>query len=266
MKMWLIMLMLITGVENSFSQDKIYLYPGDKDTAQGYLLIYKAERSENIKPSAVLVIPGGGYTHVAMAHEGTDVAKWMNSMGLDAYVLRYRVTSKQGVHHYPDQLNDVKAAMEIVRKTKYNSIGIMGFSAGGHLSGTYLTEKKQYADFGILMYPVVTGDSAYRHNGSFKALTGDTVLQADYPQYSINKRVTKKTPPLFLVHTKEDRTVKYQNSVLLYEAIKAFQPQSQFQLYEKGPHGFGMRPVNEDTDTWKARCSDWVMQITGNVK
>ncbi len=263
MKNWLFIILMATAY-NSFSQEKVYLYPGDTDTAQGYLLIYKAERNQNTLPVAVLVVPGGGYTHVAMNHEGRDVATWLNGMGIDAYVLRYRVTSPLGVHHYPDQLNDVKAAMKIVQQTSYKKTGILGFSAGGHLSGTYLTEKKQQADFGILMYPVITGDSAFRHNGSFKALTGDTVLKADYPEFSVNKRVTKKTPPVFLVHTKEDRTVKYQNSVLLYDALKPFQPQSELHLYEKGPHGFGMRPVNADTDTWKALCSEWILKITGN--
>lgn len=266
MKIWLLTLMLIAGINNGFSQEKIYLYPNDPDTAQGYLLIFRAEKKAQSDPVAMLVIPGGGYTHVAMGHEGVDVAEWMNSIGMDAYVLRYRVTSKEGVHHYPDQLNDVKAAMKIVRKTKYNSIGVMGFSAGGHLAGTYLTEQKQDADFGILMYPVITGESAYRHNGSFIALTGDTVLKADYPQYSIDKKVTKKTPPFFIVHTREDGAVKYQNSVLIYDAINKYQPLSELHLYDKGPHGFGMRPVNADTDTWKIRCSDWMMHITGQIK
>jgi acetyl esterase/lipase len=253
-------MMMAASVTNVFSQEKIYLYPGDKDTAQAFLLIYKVERNENINPSAVLIIPGGGYTHVAMDHEGIDVAKWLNSMGMDAYVLRYRVTSNEGIHHYPDQLNDIKAAMEIVRKTKYKSIGVMGFSAGGHLAGTYLTEKKQHADFGILMYPVITGDSTYRHNGSFKALTGDTVLKADYPQYSINKRVTKKTPPLWLLHTKDDKVVPYQNSTLLYDAAKPFQPKTQLTLFDKGGHGFGMHTLPNETEQWKPLCASWIKE------
>jgi acetyl esterase/lipase len=243
------------------AQEKIYLYPNDTDTAQGYLLIYKAERNAQTIPAAMLVIPGGGYSHVAMNHEGIDVAKWMNSLGLDAYVLRYRVNSAKGEHHYPDQLNDVKEAMKIVRKTKYENIGVMGFSAGGHLAGTYLTEKKQKATFGILIYPVITTDSLYRHKGSFIALLGKEAGINPSPSFSIDKRVTKKTPQLWLTHTRDDKTVPYQNSMLAFEASKKYQPASELHLYEKGGHGFGMREITTDAKAWKDELQQWMMKV-----
>jgi len=249
--------MLLT-ISQLKSQEKIYLYPNDTDTAQGYLLIYKAERNAQSIPAAMLVIPGGGYAHVAMNHEGIDVAKWMNSMGIDAYVLRYRVNSAMGEHHYPDQLNDVKEAMKVVRKTRYKQIGVMGFSAGGHLAGTYLTEKNQKASFGILIYPVITTDSLYRHKGSFINLLGKEAGTNPSPAFSIDKRVTKKTPPLWLLHTKDDKTVPYQNSTLLYDAAKVYEPQTKLTLFDKGSHGFGMRTLPHETEQWKALLATWI--------
>ncbi len=243
------------------AQEKMYLYPNDTDTAQGYLLIYKAERNAQTIPAAVIVIPGGGYSHVAMDHEGKDVAKWMNSMGLDAYVLRYRVNSEKGLHHYPDQLNDVKEAMKLVRKTKYKNIGLMGFSAGGHLAGTYLTEKGHMANFGILIYPVITTDSLYRHKGSFFALLGKEAGTNPSSQFSVEKRVTKNTPPVWLLHARDDSGVPYQNSTLMYDAIKQYQPESQLTLYDKGGHGFGMRTLPHETEQWKALCATWVKEM-----
>lgn len=243
------------------AQEKIYLYPGDTDTAQGYLLVFKAERAAAVQPAAMLVIPGGGYAHVAMNHEGIDVAKWMNSMGLDAYVLRYRVNSSKGIHHYPDQLNDVNEAMKIVRNTKYKKIGVMGFSAGGHLAGTYLTEKKHRASFGILIYPVITTDSAFRHKGSFIALLGKEAGANPSTSFSIDKRVTKKTPPLWLLHTRDDKTVPYQNSTLLYDAAKLYEPKTQLTLFDKGGHGFGMRPLPHETEQWKTLCATWIKEM-----
>jgi acetyl esterase/lipase len=243
------------------AQEKIYLYPSDTDTAQGYLLVYKAERNAQSIPDAMLVIPGGGYSQVAMNHEGMDVAKWMNSMGLDAYVLRYRVNSAKGEHHYPDQLNDVKEAIKIVRKTKYKNVGVMGFSAGGHLAGTYLTEKKHRASFGILIYPVITADSAFRHKGSFINLLGKEAGTNPSSSFSIDKRVTKKTPPLWLLHTRDDKTVPYQNSTLLYDAARLYEPKTQLTLFDKGGHGFGMRTLPNETEQWKGLCATWIKDM-----
>lgn len=260
MKIWLLILMMIAGITEGVSQEKIYLYPNDTDTAQGYLLIFKATGNEKPATDAVLIIPGGGYAMVAMGHEGLDVAKWMNNMGLDAYVLRYRVTSPAGTHHYPDQLNDVKAAMKIVAKTRYKHIGVLGFSAGGHLAGTYLTEKKQKADFGILIYPVITTDSLYRHKGSFRALLGKEAGDNPPAAFSVDRRVTKKTPPLWLLHTKDDKTVPYQNSTLMYDASKVYQPDTKLTLFDKGSHGFGMRTLAHETEQWKSLCAAWIKE------
>ena len=200
--------------------DKMRLYPKDTDTAQGYLLTFFAsENSDKPARTAILVCPGGGYSHVAMNHEGIDVAKWLNQQGIDAYVLRYRVNTSSVLHHFPDQLNDVKEPMKQVRKRDYKKIGIMGFSAGGHLAGTYLTARCPKADFGILMYPVITTDSLYRHKGSFRALLGKEIGDVPPDRYSEEKQVTEKTPPVYLVHAKDDKVVPWQNSSLMYAAV-----------------------------------------------
>lgn len=264
------LLAILTG----FSQDKgatykmnsqgskIRLYPQDTDTLQGYFLTYLADStSGKTARMAVVICPGGGYSHVAMQHEGTDAAKWLNQQGIDAYVLRYRVNTPTVTHHFPDQLNDVKKVMKLIEKKNYQKTGIMGFSAGGHLAGTYLTEKNQKADFGILMYPVITTDSAYRHKGSFRALLGKDAGETPSEKYSVEKRVTKKTPPVYLVHTKDDKVVPWQNSDLMYAAI-SFQPLSALHIYEKGGHGFGMRTLNNETDQWKKSCEIWLENFT----
>jgi acetyl esterase/lipase len=238
---------------------RVYLYPGDPDTAQGYVLPFALPAADNPHRAAVLVCPGGGYSRVAIGHEGIDVARWLNGMGIDAYVLRYRLSSPLGKHYYPDQLNDVKAAMEMVMKGHYNRVGVMGFSAGGHLAGTYLTEPDQKAAFGILMYPVITTDSLYRHRGSFRSLLGEPEGNHPPDAFSIDKRAGKQTPPLFLVHTREDKTVPWQNSELLYKAVSS-NPKTRFELYENGPHGFGMRPIETDAAVWRERCAAWILE------
>lgn len=238
----------------SMAQVKTYLHK-NKDTTQGYLLSYKCTQPAS---TAVLICPGGGYFLVAMDHEGTQVAEWLNRNGIDAYVLRYSVSTKDKKYYYPSQLNEVRAAMKLISQNGYRHTGILGFSAGGHLAGSYLVSKKQKADFGILLYPVITTDTSCWHRGSFENLLGQDYRDKLNDSYSVEKNVTAKTPPLWLMHCKDDEGVPAKNSELLFAASQRFQSKSELHLFEKGGHGFGMNPVNEQADSWKALCIKWI--------
>jgi acetyl esterase/lipase len=192
-----------------------------------------------------------------MDHEGKMVGEWLSGLGYDVFVLRYRVSTKEEKFYYPTQLNDVKALVRIVQK-KYKTFGVMGFSAGGHLAGSYLTDKKNKAAFGILMYPVISTDSSFWHRGSFNNLLGPDYRNLATEQYSIDKNISKKTPPLFFVHTVDDKTVPVKNSEVAFEASRLYQPLSELHIYEKGGHGFGMRPVNDALAVWKDKLQEWL--------
>jgi acetyl esterase/lipase len=250
-------LLLFALCFDSKAQVKTYLY-NNADTAQGYVLAYKCSRPAK---AAVLICPGGGYSMVAMQHEGIAVAQWLNQAGIDAYVLRYRVGTDSAPHRHPEPLNDVKAAMALIKQTPYTKTGILGFSAGAHLAGLYATDAATQAQFAILIYPVITSDSFYHHRWSFQQLLGKGVRQDSLNLFSIEKRVTAKTPPLWLLHCKDDDGVPYQNSELLYNVIKKRKPASRLLLFNKGGHGFGMNPVNPETNTWKAACLKWVKEM-----
>lgn len=235
---------------------KVYLRPGHADTAQGYYLYFAAGAAPSA--FAMVVCPGGGYRHVAMDHEGLQVAAWFNQLRIDAYVLRYPVSTEQFTYCYPDQLNDLKATVAVARG-RHAKVGLMGFSAGGHLAGMGLTEKNNGLALGILVYPVITADSAHWHRGSFQNLFGTENYRTLGPQLaSVEKRIGPHTPPLWLVHCHDDATVPVANSQLAYEAIRAIQPASHLQLYQQGKHGFGMRPLQTDAKDWLEELKKWL--------
>lgn len=253
----LLHLILSGSFVESKGQQKQMLYSDRSDTTQGYYLFYPSTKPNG---KAIVVCPGGGYDHVSMNHEGIGAAVWLNEQGFDVYVLHYRVSKKEAVFRHPSQLNDVKQIANTIKAT-YKEWGIMGFSAGGHLAGMYLTEKKCKADFGILIYPVISTDSLIWHRGSFRSLFGNDYRTKATAAFSIDKRITKKTAPIWIVHCKDDKAVPFQNAVLVYEASKKYQSKTTLQLFEKGGHGFGMRPVNSDTDIWKQQLINWLKQL-----
>jgi acetyl esterase/lipase len=238
------------------AQKKIFLYSNTTDTTQGY---YKAFTVANAT-SCVIICPGGGYSHVSVQHEGIDAATWCNKQGINAYVLHYRVSTKTEKMFFPSQLNDVQALYSIVKK-QHKKIGIMGFSAGGHLAGMAATDKKMKFKFAALIYPVISSDSSFWHRGSFRALLGDDYRNKANENFSVDKRITKKTAPIFFVHCKDDRVVPFKNSVVAYEQSVQFQPQSKLLIYEKGGHGFGMRTLQTDAANWSNEMQHWLQQF-----
>ncbi|UOQ54994.1 alpha/beta hydrolase [Hymenobacter cellulosivorans] len=230
---------------------------------------------EKANGTAVIICPGGGYVRLSMDHEGTDVAKRLNEMGVTAFVLKYRLPNDQS---QPDKttapLMDAQQALRLVRQqaTVYginpNRVGIMGFSAGGHLAataGTHFTtpvgdpkdNTSVRPDFLVLLYPVISFTDSLAHAGSRKSLLGDTPPAAQINLYSNEQQVTAQTPPTFLVHAADDKTVKVQNSLRFYEACLRANVPVEMHLYPKGGHGFGMN--NKTTkDNWTERLQNWL--------
>ncbi|WP_231460327.1 MULTISPECIES: alpha/beta hydrolase [unclassified Pedobacter] len=224
--------------------------------------------------TAVIICPGGGYGILAIDHEGYNVAKRFNEIGVTAFVLKYRLPSEEiMVDKTYALLQDAQQAIYLVRKNakkyrvKRNKIGMMGFSAGGHLASTLLAhyadikiEDKEKVnlrpDFGVLVYPVISFEESV-HTGTMKNLLGATPSDELKHYFSANQNVNKKTPPIFLVHAKDDKTVPVANSILLSEALKKNGVKTELYLYEKGGHGFGLKNKTSDVD-WFNLMADWM--------
>ena len=224
--------------------------------------------------TAVIVCPGGGYQHLSMEKEGSDVAKWWNSLGVTAFVLKYRLGPK---YHHPIELGDAQRAIRMVRaraaewNIRPDRVGIMGFSAGGHLAstaGTHFDSGKADAsdaidkqssrpDFMALGYPVISF-TEHVHQGSKKMLLGDNPDPKLVENLSNELQVTAETPPTFLFHTSNDRTVPVENSVMFYLALRKAGVPAEMHIYEDGPHGVGLAPTDETLSTWPARLADWM--------
>ena len=223
---------------------------------------------------AVLVCPGGGYGGLAMDHEGTQIAQWLNSQGIVAFVLKYRLGPR---YHHPIELGDAQRAIRIIRsragdlRIDAKRIGIWGFSAGGHLASTLITHfdagdanasdpierASSRPDFAVLSYPVVSF-TEYVHVGSRKNLLGDNPDPKLVELLSNEKQVTKETPPTFLFHTNADTGVPPENSVMFYLALRKAGVPAEMHIYENGPHGVGLAPTNAVLNSWSARLADWL--------
>ena len=207
--------------------------------------------------TAVVICPGGGYWIAAAGHEGADVAKKFNEMGIAAFVLKYRIPNDQiMINKEIGPVQDAQRAMQVVRENarkwgiNKNKIGIMGFSAGGHLASTagthfqntYIDNNKGTnlrPDFMILVYPVISFNDSIGHKGSYQNLLGKNATPEKIREYSNETQVTPQTPPTFLVHAKDDG-VKVENSLVFAEALKKNGVPVDMYLYESGGHGYGM--------------------------
>ncbi|BDU26827.1 alpha/beta hydrolase [Flavobacterium sp. GSB-24] len=232
---------------------------------------------KDAKPNqtAVIICPGGGYMHLAFDKEGTKVAEWFNSLGIAAFVLKYRLPNDLIMKNKNvGPLQDAQEAVRYVRQNAAklnidpNKIGILGFSAGGHLASTLSThyDDKVYEstykvsarpDFSILMYPVISMENQITHKGSQTNLLGSNPSQDLIDSYSNEKKVTSKTPPAFLIHATDDTVVIPENSINYYLALKKNGVKAELHLYEKGGHGFGLG-VNDTSKFWTRDCVEWL--------
>ena len=216
---------------------------------------------------AVIVCPGGGYSILAYDWEGTDIAKLLNANGIAAFVLKYRLPDSLS-STAPDQipLMDAKQAMRIVREKAAgwninpNKIGIMGFSAGGHLASTLSThfEKDTRPDFSILIYPVISMDKNIAHMGSRNNLIGKHPTDAMIKLYSNELQVSVNTPPTFLIHATDDDGVPVENSLLYYQALIKNKVPAEMHIYPTGGHGFGLANGNRSLGSWPSLMIEWM--------
>jgi len=232
--------------------------PGARGTTEQdrpTLSLYRVPRT-SAKQTVVVVCPGGGYGNLAVDHEGKQIAEWLNQLNITAAVLRYRHAPR---YHHPAPMEDVQRALRLVRspETPLNlqadHVGIIGFSAGGHLAstaGTHFDAGNPNADdpirragcrpdFMMLIYPVISMNTEYTHRGSRRNLLGDHPPAALQGLLSNETQVTERTPPTFLVHTTTDSAVPAENSVLFYLALRRKKVPSELHIFEQGPHGLG---------------------------
>ncbi|WP_417351377.1 alpha/beta hydrolase [Flavobacterium alkalisoli] len=238
------------------------------------LTLYKPKK-QSPKKTAVIICPGGGYEFLAAGHEGSDVATALNDMGVTAIILKYRLPSDSTmIDKTIGPLQDLQQAVKTVReKAKEwdidpNNIGVMGFSAGGHLAASGVTQYKRELidnpkhtslrpDFSILLYPVISFTDSLTHMGSRNNLIGKNPSEELIKQYSNELQVTPDTPPAFLVHSADDGAVPIQNSIAYYEALLKNGVYGEMLLYPQGEHGFGLNNKSTD-DKWIDNLKNWM--------
>ena len=226
-------------------------YPADADRATG---------------QAVVICPGGGYAAVCFDHEGIQVARWLNERGITAVVLRYRMPNG-----HPDiPVEDALAAIRMVREKARlwhvdpHRVGIMGFSAGGHLASTVSTHfenDSQRPDFSILIYPVITMDERYTHKVSREELIGRDAPIELVDRYSNEKQVSDRTPVTFLALSDDDGGVPPVNSTMYYEALKAHGVPAELHVYPSGGHGWGWLETFKYHDELRTSLDRWLKEI-----
>jgi acetyl esterase/lipase len=234
-------------------------FPAPKETANG---------------TAVIVCPGGGYARLAIDKEGTEIAAMLNALGVSAFMLKYRLLE----YGHPAPLQDVLRAVRLVRSRANefgvlpDRIGIIGASAGGHLAasaatlfdapegrtGASLDGTSARPDFAALLYPVITLQPPFAHAGSRQNLLGANPDAALVQRLSVETQVTASTPPAFIIHTMEDKTVPVENSILFYQAMRRAGVPAELHLYEKGPHGVGLAAGYGPTSEWPKRFAEWL--------
>jgi acetyl esterase/lipase len=246
-------------------------------------------------PTGALVIcPGGGYGGLAMDHEGHQIVEWANAMGLAAVLCDYRHRGK-GYGH-PAPLQDAQRAIRLTRfhaaewNIDPNKIGIIGFSAGGHLVSTVITQfeatnestntpsantpsatdrstndsieaRSSRPDFAILCYPVISMGSAFTHRGSEVNLLGKDAPPETLQRFASERNVRSDTPPTFLLHTLEDKAVPPGNSLVFYQAMVAMQVPGELHIYQKGQHGIGLAKSIPGASDWPLACQRWLHQL-----
>ena len=226
--------------------------------------------------TSVVICPGGGYHHLSINKEGYKIAQWLNSLGISAFILKYRMPSDLTMKDKTvGPLQDAQEAIRMVRrnaekwKLDSSKIGIMGFSAGGHLASTLSTKflEKVYdsvdntsarPDFSILMYPVISMQDGTTHKGSKINLLGENPSATLVENYSNDKQVTESTPKTFIVHATDDKAVPVENSINYYLALKQNKVPVEMHLYENGGHGFGLG-TDGTNKNWSKACENWLI-------
>ena len=283
-KKFLFFSLLAMLVETISAQETVYIWEGQNvhNGKQVTLTPFLAEN--NPDGTSIIVCPGGSYYWLSEINEGEDVARWLNENGISAFVLLYRVAGvREFIWHYrrvfrgnqhPDMLNDAQRAIEYVKEhsEEYNidpnQLGIMGFSAGGHLSMStacfYNSEENRPA-FAAPIYPVVTMNEPYAHDRSRRALLGDRRCKNHTMRdsLSLERHIPNDCPPVFLVNCVDDDVVDYHNSVMLDSALTVKNINHKYIQYQTGGHGFGASETKgtEESRNWKNEFINWIQNL-----
>jgi acetyl esterase/lipase len=252
---------------------------GEAEADKPTITIFLPEGDAKARTAAV-ILPGGGYGNCSMEKEGFRPALWFNSLGIAAFVVRYRTNNSTGMgYKHPSPIQDARRAIRIVRSRAAEfgidaaKVGLMGYSAGGHLASSVATHynddienskddlagaARTRPDFLMLIYPVITMKEPYAHLGSRKNLLGEFPPARLFDEWSNEKKVTDDTPPTFLVSTSEDKSVPSENAIEFYLALRKWRVPAELHVYEKGPHGFGMNPGFGAASSWPDRLAEWL--------
>ncbi|MBD1423219.1 alpha/beta hydrolase [Sphingobacterium chuzhouense] len=263
----------------TLAQEKVALYaeiPNATKSAEdleeeNIPVLYKYELPS--AKQAVLVIPGGGYSHVAINHEGHEIAKAFNEEGYSAFVLYYRLPKDEYMEiRKIGPLQDAQRGMQYIREHyDFDKIGVIGFSAGGHLASSLSNHfddvkiENQHAidlapDFSVLVYPVISMDDEITHKGSKKNLIGEQPHSDDLLYFSLEKQVSTKTPPTFLVHAEDDKAVPVANALRYKEALDRVGVINDMFIYNTGGHGFGLHNKT-DARKWSEVMFTWLKDL-----
>lgn len=237
-------------------------------------LTFVAPAVDRPNGTAVIIAPGGGYVRLSFDREGLQYARWLSTLGVTSFVLKYRMQE----FGHPAPLQDVLRAVRLVRARAAEfgidpaRIGVMGSSAGGHLAasaGTLFNHPDGQVgpapdpvsarpDFLILMYPVISMEEGVAHAGSRRALLGPTPAPDKLALMSLEHQVTSATPPTLIVHTQEDASVPIENSIRFFQALTRAKVPAEFHAFERGAHGMGMRDGLGTSSEWPARAAEWL--------
>ncbi|MCW4467717.1 alpha/beta hydrolase [Flavobacterium sp. MFBS3-15] len=238
------------------------------------LTVYSPKKIKS-NGTAVLIFPGGGYAHLSIDKEGKKVAEWLNTQRITAFVLKYRLFDERIMtNKETGPLQDAQKAMRLIRQnaSKWgidpNNIGVLGFSAGGHLAATLCTRYNEIVysedlninarpDFALLIYPVISMRDDITHQGSRKNLLGASPSAELVAKHSNESQVSTETPPTFLVHASDDLSVPVENSINYFLALKKNNVAAELHIYEKGKHGFGLG-VEGTSKFWTLDCISWL--------
>lgn len=232
---------------------------------------------ENPNGSAIVICPGGGYAYLAINKEGFKVAKWLNTLGITAFVLKNRLPSDEIMNDKTiGPLQDAQEAIRYVRRNaekwaiNMQKVGVIGFSAGGHLASTLSTHYKDEVykatdsisarpDFSILIYPVISMDEKTTHKGSRNNLLGTAPSESLIEKYSNEKQIDVATPPTILIHAIDDKTVPVENSINYFLELKKNSVPAEIHLYQNGKHGFGLGYKGTTSQKWTKQCEEWLL-------
>ena len=227
---------------------------------------YPSENKESNKP-AVLVIPGGGYTYLSITNEGISIAKWLNSIGIDAFMLKHRLPNNySGSCKQRVATEDGQAAINFIRdnsikfKINPNKLGVMGFSAGGHLASSLsnLKTNDSRPNFSVLLYPVITMNPKETNSWTFSSLFGESTTEEMILRYSNELNVDRNTPPTIIIHSNNDEAVIPENSIKYYMALRKNNIPTALHIWEDGGHGYGLGKGRGSIESWPKIVEEWM--------